>query len=431
VLFSGQFPAMQWRPLVDGRLRIGRGPELGLVVDRKLSREHGEIAFDGARWSVRDLNSRNGTFVDGLPVKGEVVLESIPRVVRMGHSLFHPRLDGYAFAAAAPARQGQLIIGPTLGAALSQIERAAAARRNVLITGESGSGKEIAAKAFHAASAHAKGPLISVNCAAIPQGLAERLLFGARRGAYSGASSDVDGYVQSAEAGVLFLDELGELDLEVQAKLLRVLETKEVLALGATQARPVNVRYCFATHRDLRQAVADGRFRADLFYRIAQPEIALPPLRERLDEIAWHICEELSQEGGTALASAEFVEACILRPWPGNVRELRAEVRRAAHALANGPGRTLHVEHLGARAGLPLTGSRCSEPAASGSEPPAGPPGESKRRDGPITREQVERALAEQPNASAAARALGIHRSHLYRLLRQLGVERPLKFEDD
>src|SRR5262249_15941137 len=153
--------------------------------------------------------------------------------------------------------------------------------------------------------------------------------FGARRGAYSGATEDADGYIVAAEGGVLFLDEVAELDLDVQAKVLRVVETHEVLPLGGSKPRHVEVRMCFATHRDLSAAVAEGRFRADLYYRIGEPQVQMPSLRERREEIPWLAMRAHEAAGGGPPLGAKLIEACLLRPWPGNVRELVSAIGAA------------------------------------------------------------------------------------------------------
>jgi len=352
VVFSGESPSFQFGALRDGVRRLGRGESLGLLHDARLSREHGEIIFDGQNWKVEDLGSRNGTFVDGERV-GKIPFVGRPKVVRMGQTLILPVEDGTDSLTLPLTHDNHIVAGPKLRKALREIQRAAESGHNVLLTGETGSGKELGANAFHAACAKRRGLLISVNCATIPHGLAERLLFGAKRGAFSGATADSEGYVQSAEGGVLFLDEVGEIELEVQTKLLRVLETKEVTPLGATQARQVDVRFCFATHRDLREAVADAKFRPDLFYRIAQTEVKIPPLRDRLEEIPWHAAAELSRAAPEVRLSAEVLEACMLRPWPGNIRELLSEIRRAAYAISATSAHTLRREHLLASAGTP------------------------------------------------------------------------------
>jgi len=293
--------------------------------------------------------------------------------------------------------------GPVLGGLMSrafgEIALAAKAGDTLLITGESGSGKELAARVFHAAGRSGDAPFVAVNCAAIPEGLAERLLFGAKRGAYSGAV-DADGYVQQAHGGTLFLDEVAELDAQVQAKLLRVLESRQVLALGATKAQAVEIRICAASHKRLRDQVAAGSFRADLYYRIGRPEVAIAPLRERLDEIPWLAQRALRQVSPELVASAGLIERCALLPWPGNVRELLRELRGAAVA-AQAQGSTLvQAEHLSADAGSAL--ALPSEPAPV--------------REQDVDDAAVERALAEHAgNVTAAARALGLHRNQLRR----------------
>jgi transcriptional regulator of acetoin/glycerol metabolism len=197
----------------------------------------------------------------------------------------------------------------------------------------------------------------------------------------------------------------------VQAKLLRVLETREVLALGASRAQPVDVRVCSATHKDLRAAVAAGQFRADLYHRLAQARVRLPPLRERLEEVPWLLAHALRDAPMPAM-HATFVEACLARPWPGNVRELLGEARRAAReALASG-NRSLRAEHLDAEAGQALEGP--SEPSAPSSASP------------PPDRATLESTLAAHGgNVSAAARALGLHRTQVYRLMQRWGLSPP------
>jgi DNA-binding NtrC family response regulator len=416
VAFCAGHATFTWLPLDGGAIRVGRETHPGLELDGRMSREHVEIACDDGEWSVRDLESRNGTFVDGVQIAG--VRRGPMRVIRCGQTVLLPIDDGWATVAARPPKQGDFVIGVKLQQALAHVARAASVGGNALVIGESGAGKELAAKTFHKEGPNRGGPFVAVNCATIPHGLAERVLFGAKKGAFSGANADVDGYVQSADRGVLFLDELGELELEVQAKLLRFLETKEATPLGATRAQKVDVKLCFATHRDLRRAMGDGKFRSDLYYRVAQPEIALPPLRERLEEIPWHLVAELQAIDPAFRVSAELVEACMLRTWPGNVRELRAECRRMAYA-AGERSRTLRPEALDPRAGASVGPSEAPPAVVAASEPP---------RDGakrePITKERIEAAFREHASASAVATALGIHRSHLYRLMKTHGVER-------
>jgi transcriptional regulator with GAF, ATPase, and Fis domain len=406
-VFSAGRPLLAAAPLEDGVRIVGRGDPLLGIEDRRVSREHARVELRGDAWVVRELGSRNGTRVDGFNVEGEVSTPGA-RVLRVGQTVLLLCRDVRPYRGAAVV-SGEQVVGPTLRSVLDKVASAARASETLLVLGESGSGKEMAARAFHASGPSSKGPFIAVNCAAIPVNVAERLLFGAKKGAFSGADEDVDGYLQAADGGVLFLDEVGELDLEVQAKLLRTLETREVLALGANKPRKVSVRICAATHRDLRAAVTEGRFREDLYYRIAQPSVMLPPLRERPEDIAWLAARETARLGALAL-NADFVEACLLRPWPGNIRELLAELRRAAQEAFDARDPELRAERLGPMAGRPLEG-----PIQPTMEEPPGP-----------TRRDVERALEKTGgNVAEAARKLGLHRTQLYRLMKRLGVLRP------
>jgi transcriptional regulator of acetoin/glycerol metabolism len=405
LVHSGGKPQCRAIPLATGAVRLGRETEAGpRIDDPRMSREHAEISFRDGQWHVEDLGSRNGTFVDGQRVARSVDCSHAP-VVRMGRSVLLGVQDIWRYLSLASLVDADRVAGPSLRSIFAEIELLAASGADLLIAGESGSGKELAAEAFHRASAYANGPFISVNCATIPEGIAERLLFGVVKGAYSGAEGNADGYLQAAQHGVLFLDEFGELSLEVQAKLLRVVETKEILPLGATKSRRVELRFCLATHRDLRAAVVDGRFRADLLYRVRQTSVELPPLRARREEIPWLARLQLERAGDERPLSAEFIESCLLRPWPGNVRELLGTVARASRAARAENADALEREHLDAEAGCPL--ERHAAPAP---------------RKAPLTRQQVETALREQPNASKAARQLGVHRSHFYRLLKQFGL---------
>jgi DNA-binding NtrC family response regulator len=259
---------------------------------------------------------------------------------------------------------------------------------------------------FHDSGSNPSAPFVAVNCATIPKDIAERLLFGSRRGAYSGAV-DALGHVQMADGGTLFLDEVAELPPEVQTKMLRVLETREVQRLGATSYERVDVRVCAATWRDLRQDVASGRFREDLYFRIGQPEIKLPPLRARVEEIPWHIQHLLDELGTTRQleVTAAFVEACAMRAWPGNVRELRAEVRRAA-VLSAEDGRPLAADDLAPTAGIPMGAPRSAPVSVS------------------FPSDEISKALAaERGNVVKAARRLGIDRSRIRRWLERHGLE--------
>jgi transcriptional regulator of acetoin/glycerol metabolism len=397
VLFSGSKPQFMPIRLGPGRHVFGRdGVTGGLVTDNRMSRKHAEISFDGTQWHVRDLGSRNGTFLDGAQVSGEQVTDS-SRVLRVGDTLFGLLSDVRPYEGAVVELINEVVLGPTLREPWAQIEQAGA--RHVLhLTGESGSGKELAARHFHNADPeHAKGPFVAVNCATIPSNLAERLLFGAKKGAYSGAEANADGYLQAANGGTLFLDEIAELDLTVQAKLLRVLESKEVLPLGATKPVIVEVAICSATHHDLRARANAGSFRPDLYFRISNPTVRLPPLRERVEDIPWIVQQQLQKRNVTAHVS--LVEGCLSRWWPGNVRELIAEIDGAAARAAAAGRQRVEIADLRAAAGVRLEGPVPDAPTAT-------PPDDAT----------IARTLREQAgNVARTARILGIHRTQLRR----------------
>jgi len=387
LLFSDG-PRCACASLADGRVRIGRDDPLGATLtDEKLSRHHAEVTIRRDAFVVRDLGSRNGTSVDGELVRGEVTVRA-GAVVRAGGTVLVVCDDVRPLLERPVSVADGVVRGPATARVL---DLAARAEEPLAIVGETGAGKEVAARAFHGG----RGPFVAINCATIQEALAERVLFGAKRGAFSGANADVEGLVQSAHGGVLFLDEVCELALAVQAKLLRVIETKEVVAIGANASRKVDVRFCLAAQNDLRARVDAGQFRQDLFFRV-RSHAAIPPLRERREEIPFLVARELGGRG--RVAHPKLVEACLLRPWPGNVRELLAEIGRAAEATEE---RVVRAEHL-------------SEGAGSAPAP--------RRSAGP-GREEIARALqAASGNISAAARALGMHRTQLKRAMQKYDV---------
>jgi len=404
-------------PMASGALELGRGDgRTPLPSDPRMSRRHASISFDGERFRVIEHGSQNGTFVDGVRIQG-LLQSAVARVLRTGDSLFLFCGDLRPFQKIGVSTSNQRVVGPLLHEVLTQAARAAQYGRTLHITGDSGSGKEGIARTFHGAGPRATAPFVPINCATIAPGVAERLLFGARRGAFSGAVADTEGLIQSAEGGTLFLDEVAELDLAVQAKLLRVIETREVLAMGALRPRPVNLYLCTASHRNLRQEVSGGRFREDLYFRISSPCVTVPPLRQRLDEIPWLVQQALGTIPERLSAHALLVEQCLLRVWPGNVRELLAEVRAAAqNALGRGANR-LEPLHLAVHAGQPIERQEESAPpCAVLFHPPV------SRREQP-ERAAVEEALRRsEGNISATARLLGLHRTQLKRLIIRYGI---------
>jgi len=414
LVFSGASPAHLTLRAGEGVVELGRA-SLGKHEDKLMSRQHARVWHDpaGGGWRVEDLASRNGTAVDGRRIVGEV--RGNFGVLRTGGSLWLLVDDVRPYELGPVEVSGDAVIGARLRQAWNQI-RKSAANPTLHITGETGAGKEIGARTYHLAGPRPSGPFVGVNCAAIPEGVAERLLFGARKGAFSGADKDAEGYVQTADGGTLFLDEIGDLSLAVQAKLLRVLESREVLALGAARPTPIDIRLCSATHHDLRLMVADGKFREDLFYRVARPHVAIPPLRERLDEIPHLVVTAVRRAAPDLPAHVTLIEACMLRRWPGNVRELIAEVGDAARQVSsrNDLGEELGVtaQHLAARAGTGFVRPALERPTAPGQPPAAGA---AARLPARAAIEEALRASAGQ--VATAARALGLRRNQLRRWL--------------
>jgi DNA-binding NtrC family response regulator len=428
VVFSGAAPSARVMSLAQGPLELGRrDASPGKLDDGRVSRRHARIELLDGRWVVTDLGSQNGSFVDGEPAVAHVPTPA-QRVIRIGDSLLVPCADIRPFERAGVQAIDDFVRGPAMRAVLDDTAQAARSGTTLHIRGESGTGKEGVAHAFHRAGARAANALVAVNCANIPHGLAERLLFGVKRGAYSGAEADAPGYVQEADGGTLFLDEVAELEAQVQAKLLRVLEAKEVLPLGASKPRKVDFALCSATSKDLRALVAIGTLREDLYFRIGRPAVFLPALRNRPEEIPALIAHELARRSPAVTAHVLLVEQCLLRPWPGNVRELLSEIRIAAQA-ARADGNRVTAHHLAASAGS-VFGS--AAPGSRATPPDSTDPG---AQDGPRRRipqvdedwrKRIEDALhANAGNVTATARVLGLHRTQLRRLIERHDIAVP------
>ena len=234
-------------------------------------------------------------------------------------------------------RHGMMGRSAAMLAVFDAIDKFAATTAPVLILGESGTGKDLVARAIHAASGRAEAKMISENCAAIPESLLESTLFGHVRGAFTGAVRDHPGHFVAADGGTLFLDEIGDMPLAMQVKLLRALQEGEVRPVGASKVRKVDVRILAATNAQLEESVADGRFRQDLFYRLNVLRMQIPPLRERGDDIVLMAREFLAKSAGGRLGWSPAAEAALRSaPWPGNIRQLQNEVQRLS-ALCDGP----------------------------------------------------------------------------------------------
>src|SRR5947209_1224183 len=313
------------------------------------------------------------------------------------------------------------IIGeaPAFREALDQAARVAPAETTVLLTGESGTGKELVARAIHYASRRAEGPFAAVNCAALPETLIESELFGHERGAFTGADKLKRGRFEVAAGGTLFLDEIGELAPAVQAKLLRVIQERQYQRVGGTATLSADVRLVTATNHDLEQAVVDGRFRDDLYYRLAVFRVHLPALRERMADVlmlADHFLSEFAGRMGRSEAdlSAEARDLLLAHPWPGNIRELQNAIERA---LILTDGGLISAAHLGIAEPAPTAAVSLSGPAAAPGPPPV------IQSLAEIEKQAILEALRRaKGNKSRAAAALGLGRTQLYTRLRRFGL---------
>ncbi|HJL15204.1 MAG TPA: sigma 54-interacting transcriptional regulator [Sandaracinaceae bacterium LLY-WYZ-13_1] len=412
-------------------LTIGSASSNDLVLtDGTVSRRHAMVAVQGERYLLRDLDSTNGTLVDGTRVK-EAYLAPGARI-ELGDTeiLFQPRKKWERIDVRDIDHFGGLYgTTDTMRAVFALLAKLAPTGLSCILVGETGTGKELAARAIHDHSPRAAKPFVVVDCGAISENLIESELFGHERGAFTGADRQRTGAFEAAEGGTVFLDEIGELPLELQPKLLRVLERREVKRLGSTKLQEVDVRVVAATHRDLPAMVTDGTFREDLYYRLAEVVVELPPLRDRLDDvpvIAGRILRDLAADGPVVELGEDAVAALTRRSWPGNVRELRNVLKRAT-VLASGP--VLGAQDLKLEVAGPL---RDAGGARTGGGAPAQlevaddlPIKEARDRwVAPMEREYLVRIVSRcAGDLDRAADEAGIHRKSLERLLRQHGLK--------
>ncbi len=320
---------------IDGPVcSVGTGDLCDLrLTDRSVSRDHLRLSLSEHGVSLRDDGSRNGTWIGDVRVAQATITASTR--VRIGSTTLALTLDARPSEVAASTSGrfgGALGTAPVMRVVFALLQRAAPTELTVLLEGESGVGKEVLARAVHAASPRAKGPFVTVDCGAIPAHLVESELFGHTRGSFTGATTDRSGLFAEADGGTIFLDEVGELPLEMQPKLLRVLEQREVRPVGANRSRPVDVRVVAATNRQLSGAVSRGEFREDLMYRLAVVKVTVPPLRDRREDVAVLAKSFLAAATGDERAELPpaILDMLVAYAWPGNVRELRNVVQRFA-----------------------------------------------------------------------------------------------------
>jgi transcriptional regulator with PAS, ATPase and Fis domain len=369
---------------------VGRSRESDVRIDDpSISRKHAQFTI-GEKITVEDLGGLNGTRVRGKPIKTAEI--AIGEAVDVGTvMLVVQRIYGEEATRAEPSN--------AMARLHALVDRVAAGTLPVLINGETGSGKEVLAEEIHKKSPRKKGPLVKINCAAVAENLIESELFGHEKGAFTGADQTKPGLIETADKGTLLLDEVGDLPLPLQAKLLRVIEQREVMRVGALKPRSVDVRFLSATHRDLGAEVRAGRFRQDLYFRLNGITLRVPPLRERPEEIsdlAKQFIAAAAKGLGRKAPKLIAADALLRYAWPGNVRELRNVIDRAVLLAED----RIEKEHL------------------IFEETPSDDP----------ERERILKALQEcGGNQTKAAKVLGISRRTLTNRLNEFQLPRPRK----
>jgi DNA-binding NtrC family response regulator len=398
-------------------LTVGSAAQNALVLrDPGVSRHHlrFQVTPDGV--AISDLDSTNGTFLGAVGVK-EIMLGESPLELRLADTVL--RVTTLGDEEEVPLDRGDhfgSVLGrsPAMRELFDKLARASAQNVTVLLEGETGTGKELLAREIHQHSPRREGPFVIVDCGAIPPSLIESELFGHARGAFTGASAERAGAFEDAHGGTIFLDEIGELDLAMQPRLLRALESGQIKRLGETAHRRIDVRIVAATHRDLERAVNHATFRADLFYRLAVVRVRVPPLRERAEDIeplALALLEDAARRFGLDRPPplpASALQQLVTHRWPGNVRELRNFCERL---VALSPGEEP---------------ARAAAPGGNTDDGDDLPFKEAKARwvaqfDVDYLTRLLERC---QDNVAEASRRSGIDRVHLFRLIKKYGLRR-------
>lgn len=413
---------------------VGRGSELAVaqrdgslqfrVPDDRVSSKHLRIWKARGCWFLEDSGSKNGTFVNGERRERAALADG--DLIEAGCTFFlfreGERTEPSADSTPPPPLPHTALrtLVPPLDAQFAALARAAASDLPVLIVGKTGTGKEVTARAVHELSRRA-GPFVAVNCGALPETLVESELFGYRKGAFSGAAEDRPGLIRSAEGGTLLLDEIGDLPLQSQAALLRVLQEREVTALGSTRPVAVDVRIVAATNRDLQALVEEGRFRRDLLARLATFQVTLPPLRERREDVGWLI-ETLLRgiAGGREITfGVKAARALLLHDWPLNIRGLKNALSSALVMAGGAAGDVIEPRDL---------------PEAVRATPSGDVRQDRALGDAPLADVERQHVLAVLERTGwqkrRAATILGISRPTLDRKIREYGLKRPERGAD-
>ncbi len=405
-----------WLPGMDGLATLGRLRERQVDAQVVLISGHGNIES-----AVRAIKMGAFDFVEK-----PLSLEKTVLVIR--NALRQRRLEAENRALRAKVDRTQTMVGESynMRQLREQVAMAAPTNGRVLIYGENGTGKELVARTVHALSRRRTGAFVEVNCAAIPEELIESELFGHVRGAFTGAVADRRGKFEAADGGTIFLDEIGDMSLKTQAKVLRVLQEQTVDAVGGKTTIKVDVRVIAATNKDLQAEIRAGRFREDLYFRLNVIPVFVPPLRDRREDIpllADHFMAELAREYGRRAKSFEPSASTVLQAytWPGNVRELRNVIERLMIMV---PGDVIAAEDVGFLDPAGFT-------RAVGVDAPAGRLTLHEARDR-FERDLILRTLAEQQgNMSRTAEVLGVERSNLYRKMKAFGVAPSRRADED
>jgi len=443
-----------------GELRIGRAEDNHIVLDSpSVSRYHAELSVAEGAIAIRDLGSANGTRIGGqriapngrvtvLPGVAVVIgsaslvvhqlgstsavhLDQPREVVMVGEHIRALRSGGPADTSSGKSDQRLVVQSTAMRKLFELVDRVAAGTISALVVGETGAGKEVVAAAIHDRSPRRKRPYLQLNCSAFAENLLESELFGHEAGAFSGARTAKLGLFETANGGTVLLDEIGEMPLALQAKLLRVVETREVIPIGGTRVRRLDVRFLAATNRDLRERIRSGHFREDLYFRLSGVTIEVPPLRARRSEIA-PLARLFAAEAAVALGrsggpefSPQAVQFLEEQPWPGNVRELRNCVERAV-LLSN--SNVLSVDDVdpncerlvprGTQKGMRIVETHGNGDGDDGNDDELGSQSEE--------RTQIQEALARcGGNQTRAAALLGMARRTLVKKLSTMGLPRP------
>ena len=401
-------------------IRIGKADGNDLVLSEDtVSRVHCEILRDARGHLLRDLGSTNGTFLDGAEVREAYVRAGSVITVGTVQIKFQPFEERIEILPSEVERLGGLV-GRSLvmREIFGLLERVAPTEATVLLEGETGTGKDLVARTIHSLSRRREGPFIVVDCGAVASTLIESELFGHEKGAYTGATSTRQGAFELADGGTIFLDELGELSLDLQPKLLRVLEQREIRRVGGNRTIRIDIRVIAATKQDLKQEVAKGKFREDLFFRLSVVPIYVPPLRQRKEDLPLLVDEFATKLGGGELrVPPEALDGLMAHDWPGNVRELRNVLERGLYLSKQlGPDAFKLVN---------VSGMVQSRPTAREAAPVEFNPGESYRGNKERWNDEFEKRYLQwllvrsEGNISKAAREADMDRKYLHKLIKK------------